>query len=105
MYADKTLVCEQCQKEFVFSAGEQEFYAEKGFENEPKRCPECRRARKEAKRGEKQFFPIVCEDCGKEDKVPFQPKEGKAVYCSECYAKRHGVKEAYAPETAGEDAE
>ena len=50
MYEDKTLVCKDCGKEFVFTAGEQEFYAEKGFQNEPLRCKECRDARK-ASRG------------------------------------------------------
>lgn len=48
MYEDKTLVCKDCGKEFVFSAGEQEFYAEKGFQNEPIRCKDCRIARKTA---------------------------------------------------------
>ena len=46
MYQDKTLVCRDCGAEFVFTAGEQEFYAEKGFQNEPTRCKECRTARK-----------------------------------------------------------
>ncbi|MFA5696539.1 MAG: zinc-ribbon domain-containing protein [Bacilli bacterium] len=44
---DKTLTCKDCGKEFVFTKGEQEFYAEKGFTNEPTRCPECRRNRKQ----------------------------------------------------------
>lgn len=44
--ADKTLICKDCGREFVFTEGEQAFYKEKGFENEPQRCPECRRARK-----------------------------------------------------------
>ena len=48
--SDKQLVCKECQKEFLFTLGEQEFYKEKGFLNEPQRCPECRRARKQAKR-------------------------------------------------------
>ena len=43
---DKTLICKDCQKEFVFTEGEQEFYKEKGLENEPQRCPECRKAKK-----------------------------------------------------------
>lgn len=47
---DKTLVCVDCGAEFVFTAGEQEFYAEKGFTNEPKRCPDCRRAKKQQRR-------------------------------------------------------
>lgn len=46
MYQDKTLICKDCGAEFVFTAGEQQFYAEKGFENEPQRCKECRMARK-----------------------------------------------------------
>ena len=49
MYEDEKLVCEDCGKEFVFTAGEQEFYAEKGLVNKPKRCPECRKARKQQK--------------------------------------------------------
>ena len=51
MYEDKTLVCKDCGNEFVFTAGEQEFYAEKGFVNEPQRCKACRSARKAAARG------------------------------------------------------
>ena len=50
MYEDKTLVCKECGNEFVFTAGEQEFYAEKGFTNEPQRCPECRKAKKAQRR-------------------------------------------------------
>ena len=54
MFQDKTLVCKECGKEFVFTAGEQEFYAERGFQNEPQRCKECRDARKAAARGPKR---------------------------------------------------
>ena len=50
MYEDKTLVCKECGQEFVFTAGEQEFYAERGFQNEPQRCKTCRDARKNAAR-------------------------------------------------------
>ena len=49
-YTDKTLVCKDCGAEFVFTAGEQEFYAQKDFENEPQRCPACRKARKQQRR-------------------------------------------------------
>ena len=56
MYEDKTLVCKECGKEFVFTAGEQEFYAERGFQNEPQRCKSCRDARKNAARGPRGFF-------------------------------------------------
>ena len=56
MYEDKTLVCKECGKEFVFTAGEQEFYAERGFQNEPQRCKACRDARKNAARGPREYF-------------------------------------------------
>ena len=89
MYEDKTLVCKDCGKEFTFSAGEQEFYAEKGFENEPQRCKECRQARKNSMRQNKEMYEIVCASCGKVDKVPFEPRNDKPVYCSECFAKQN----------------
>ena len=81
MFEDKTLVCKECGKEFVFTAGEQEFYAEKGFQNEPQRCKACRDKRKNA-----EMFTTVCANCGKEAKVPFQPSNDRPVYCSECFA-------------------
>ena len=86
MFEDKTLVCKDCGKEFVWTAGEQEFYAERGFENEPKRCKDCRAAMKGANRTERQMYDAVCASCGKACKVPFQPREGRPVYCSECFA-------------------
>ena len=86
MYEDKTLVCKECGAEFVFTAGEQEFYAEKGFVNEPQRCKACRDARKNAARPERVMYDIVCANCGKEDKVPFKPREDRPVYCSKCFA-------------------
>ncbi|HHW31625.1 MAG TPA: cytochrome C551 [Clostridiaceae bacterium] len=45
--ADKKIICKDCNSEFIFTEGEQAFYREKGFENDPQRCPECRRARKQ----------------------------------------------------------
>ncbi len=93
MYTDKTLVCKDCGNEFVFTAGEQEFYAEKGFQNEPTRCKACRQARKASRPatgGTPETFDAVCAECGKPTKVPFQPREDRPVYCSECYAARRG---------------
>ena len=77
MYEDKTLVCKECGSEFVFTAGEQEFYAEKGFVNEPQRCKECRQARKNAARGAREMHETVCAECGGVAKIPFKPMEGK----------------------------
>lgn len=86
MYEDKTLVCKECGSEFVFTAGEQEYYAERGFQNEPQRCKACRDARKNATRPARELFTTTCAKCGKEAKVPFQPSNDRPVYCSECYA-------------------
>ena len=87
MFEDKTLVCKDCGNEFVFTAGEQEFYAEKGFQNEPVRCKACRTARKSQRGGEREMFDAVCAECGQPTKVPFQPRNGRPVYCSECFKK------------------
>jgi len=89
---DKTLVCRDCGQEFVFSAGEQAFYIERGFV-EPARCPSCRASRRQSRptaeggatRGERQLFPAVCAECGQETMVPFEPRNGRPVYCRECY--------------------
>ena len=88
MYEDKTLVCKECGNEFVFTAGEQEFYAEKGFQNEPKKCKDCRDKRKNATRETREMFTATCAECGGEAKIPFQPTSDRPVYCSECFAKK-----------------
>ena len=90
MFQDKTIVCKDCGQEFIFTAKEQEFYAEKGFDNEPQRCKPCRDARKaNSNRGgrnsERQMFDAVCSECGKPCKVPFQPRNDRPIYCSDCF--------------------
>ena len=87
MYEDKKLICKECGQEFIFTAGEQEFYAQKGFVNEPQRCKHCRDARKNAGKPQREMYDAVCASCGKPCKVPFQPREDRPVYCSECFAK------------------
>ena len=86
MFQDKTIVCKDCGQEFTFTANEQEFFAEKGFTNEPQRCKPCRDARKGASNnrqgGERQMFDAVCASCGRSCKVPFQPRTDRPVYCS-----------------------
>ncbi|MDL2206005.1 zinc-ribbon domain containing protein [Eubacteriales bacterium OttesenSCG-928-N13] len=88
MYEDKTLVCRDCGNEFVFTSGEQAFYAEKGFQNEPTRCKECRDARKASRNnGEaREMYETVCAECGQPTRVPFIPKNDRPIYCSECFA-------------------
>ncbi|MBC7075750.1 MAG: zinc-ribbon domain containing protein [Syntrophomonadaceae bacterium] len=91
MFEDKVLVCQDCGEEFVFTAGEQEFYHEKGFENEPKRCKNCRvnrRDRRNGNRAPREMFSTVCAECGAETQVPFKPIEGRPVYCISCFQKR-----------------
>jgi CxxC-x17-CxxC domain-containing protein len=89
---DKTLVCRDCGQEFVFTAGEQEFYQSRGLQNEPGRCPECRTSRRKDRVGgssqPRQTYSVVCAECGAETTVPFEPKEGRPVYCKECYTKQ-----------------
>ena len=96
MYEDKTLKCKECGQEFVFTAGEQEFYAEKGFQNEPQRCKACRDARKNAARGQREMFTTVCHKCGRGAIVPFQPTDDRPVYCSECFAAMKAEQQAAA---------
>lgn len=85
MYQDETLKCEDCGCEFVFTVGEQEFYAERGLTNKPKRCTECRKSRKQSRH--KQLYDAVCSKCGVATKVPFKPIEGKEVFCRDCFKK------------------
>lgn len=100
---DKLLVCRDCGSEFVFTVGEQEFYAERGF-NEPTRCPGCRAARRQMRgsspspsgsgmgepRAPRQLYPAICAQCGRETMVPFEPRSGRPVYCRECFQALQG---------------
>lgn len=88
MYQDKSLECKECGGDFVFTAGEQEFYAEKGFENEPQRCKTCRDAKKQSLRSQKEMFEASCASCGSIARVPFRPREDRPVYCSDCFSKQ-----------------
>ena len=85
MYQDEKLICEDCGAEFIFTQGEQEFYAEKGLVNKPKRCQSCRKLRRQ--KSKKRLYDTVCSACGVATKVPFKPIEGKEVFCRDCYSK------------------
>lgn len=87
-FADETLICKDCGNEFVFTAGEQRFYAEKGFRNKPRACKACREARKNSPKPTREYFTAVCADCGGEARITFQPSEDRPVYCSACFEKR-----------------
>lgn len=84
-FTDKTLHCRECGNDFTFSASEQEFYAEKGLQHDPARCPQCRAARKQQRSEGREMFSVVCADCGQEAKVPFQPTGNRPVYCRDCF--------------------
>lgn len=103
-FQDKTLECFDCSSAYTFSVEEQEEFQSRGYTNEPKRCPDCRQARKDRNGNsgntygnshgnssygtpQRQLFPAVCADCGKETEVPFEPTQGRPVYCRDCYRK------------------
>ncbi len=100
-FQDKTLACKDCGQEFIWTSGEQEFYASRGLQNPPGRCPADRAARRAGGGagggssagggyggggggygGAREFFTAVCSNCGGEARVPFQPRGDKPVYCS-----------------------
>lgn len=87
-FEDQKLVCQDCGKEFVFSASDQEFFEKKGFQP-PKRCPECRKAKKQAResRGE---YEITCSKCGEKGTVPFKPLNPKGLLCEKCFRESRG---------------
>jgi len=90
-YRDRVLKCTDCGAEFVFTAGEQLFYADKGFKNEPKRCRSCKAKRSQSLNGpslHRVETTTTCTQCGKETTVPFKPTQGRPVYCRECFQQR-----------------
>ena len=104
-YTDRTLNCADCGAPFTFSADDQAYHAEKGFTNEPRRCPNCR-ANRRAQRGDsggygggggggygggsREMFTATCASCGQEARVPFQPRGDRPVYCSDCFRNQQG---------------
>lgn len=86
MFEDKTIVCKDCGEEFLFTAGEQGFYLEKGLLNEPQRCAPCREKRRaERTENSRHETTVVCADCGVEATVPFVPRLNRPVYCDDCF--------------------
>jgi CxxC-x17-CxxC domain-containing protein len=85
-FRDRTLTCRECNGSFVWTAGEQQFYHEKGLLNVPARCPDCRAHRK-VRLGlhERPQSEVVCADCGAVTTVPFVPRNGNPVYCARCF--------------------
>ena len=122
--SDRTITCRDCGETFTFTAGEQAFYAERGY-SEPQRCANCRAERKAQRAasgydsgssygggsrggysgggyssggyssGPRQMYPAVCSQCGKETEVPFQPRNDKPVYCRECFQEKRAAAPSY----------
>jgi CxxC-x17-CxxC domain-containing protein len=94
-YHDKVLKCSDCNQEFVFTAGEQMFFADKGFKNEPKRCKDCKSKRSpspgQSNNVQRSETKTTCSQCGKETTVPFRPTQGRPVFCRECFQQRRAV--------------
>jgi len=105
-YVDRTLTCVDCGVEFIHSAADQEYYAEKGFISDPKRCASCRAYRRSTRDGggydtrsiggprgyeraeapgSREYFVAICTSCGNQAQVPFKPRMDKPVYCSDCF--------------------
>jgi CxxC-x17-CxxC domain-containing protein len=103
LYQDKVLQCRDCGMDFIWTAGEQAFYASKGLVNQPGRCPSCRAAARAARQAggnapgarPREFFPAVCDRCGVQTQVPFLPRTDRPVYCSACYDVVRGERVSY----------
>lgn len=104
VYTDQLITCVDCGNQFTFTAGEQEFYEQKGFQNKPSRCPDCRQARKASRMGggggggnrgyssgPREMFKATCSACGGVAEVPFQPRGDKPVYCRDCFQKQRSA--------------
>ena len=90
-FEDQTLRCRDCAVDFVWTAGEQAFFQEKGLVNQPQRCSNCRGQKRLQRQGARQMHDVVCADCGRDTQVPFEPREGRPVYCSDCFEKNRAV--------------
>ena len=94
-FKDKSIRCSDCGATFTVSAEKQDFFQSWGFTSEIKYCPSCSKARKSGRYGTGsygrsahcQMFRVTCADCGKNTEVPFEPRAGRRVYCSDCYRK------------------
>lgn len=86
-FEDRMLTCRDCGQEFVWTAGEQEFYHQKGLLHVPRRCPTDRQRVRAERAAKREMHDIVCSNCGKPGQVPFAPRLDKPVYCSDCFDK------------------
>lgn len=106
VFDDKLLTCRDCSKQFVFSAGEQEFFSAKSLVNEPKRCPNCRLLMRIQRNGDdvNRAAEVSCAECGVPTRVPFQPKGYRPVYCAYCFQTKKRETPAEQPAAVDEEA-
>jgi CxxC-x17-CxxC domain-containing protein len=99
VYTDETLTCRDCGRSFTFTAGQQEFFASKGFTNKPGRCDDCRGAHRAGGGsrgggygGRRELFKATCGRCGGVAEVPFEPRSGRPVYCRDCFSSQQAYR-------------
>ena len=95
-FVDRILICSDCHGEFIFTAGEQLFFHDKQFKNDPKRCKPCKSRRSGLAAGANATGPAAaglsrtetrteCSECGIQTTVPFKPTQGRPVLCRQCF--------------------
>src|SRR5215207_904075 len=94
-FEDRSILCVDCGEEFIWTAGEQLFFHDKGLRNEPKRCKPCKQAKNERlaaiaaaqATGVRQRIEVtvLCAQCGQQTTVPFYPSQGRPVFCRSCF--------------------
>src|SRR5829696_6896236 len=99
-FQDSTIKCVDCGEEFIWTAGEQVFFHDKGLKNEPKRCKPCKQAKNERlaaiaaaqAAGVRQRIEVTvnCAQCGQQTTVPFYPSQGRPVFCRSCFLAGQG---------------
>ena len=86
-FTDRVLICVDCGKDFVFTAGEQYFFKEKQFQHDPKRCKGCKSVRVGGQRVRVEAA-VLCAQCEQPTTVPFKPTQGRPVFCRSCFQRR-----------------
>lgn len=93
-FVDKILKCVDCGNDFVFTAGEQLFFFDKQFKNDPKRCKQCKARRVSGSGSARPETRTVCSECGTETTVPFKPTQGRPVLCRSCFQQKRTMSQA-----------
>jgi CxxC-x17-CxxC domain-containing protein len=98
VFTDRILTCVDCGAEFVFTAGEQVFFNDKQFRNDPKRCKQCKAKRSAGGTRVRAETRTTCSECGEETTVPFKPTQNRPVLCRTCFQKKQKAPGSSTPE-------